>query len=384
VRPRVGHVGPCCYAPGVTDTSIELGCGRRLSWHRPVSPADRLAAAASYAREHAIPADRYGEGSFLAAFESEIAALLGMEAGLFVGTGGAAQLIATRVWAEDRHDCRIGLHRRSHVELREGQGYQRVNRLEPVWIGDDDAPLCAASLVSLEAGSVLVEIPLRALGGALPSFEEWRRIQACAAGSPPAFRVRPAFHIDGARIWEAAAAYGCALRDVCAHADSVYVSFYKGLGSTTGAMLAGSATFIAAAREWRDRFGARMVELFPLAIPARHSFELRRHRFPGYHARAQALAEALRSIEGIRVFPDPPHTNMFHVYFGAEPGALSDARDRIAAERGIWLFGFFAKGLDIGTCYGEVVIGDAADDLTDAEVTSAMAELVERAMPRAT
>ena len=64
-----------------------------------------------------------------------------------------------------------------------------------------------------------------------------------------------AYGMDGARLWEASAAYGCPLADLCALFDSIYVSFYKGLGGLSGAMLMGTTEFISKARIWSRRFG---------------------------------------------------------------------------------------------------------------------------------
>jgi len=354
----------------VRRSNLEASCRRRLSWHAAETPHDRLRSAADYAAAHDIAADRYGEGEFLEAFEQEVADALGMQAGMFVASGGAAQLIALRVWAERRRDSRIALHARSHIELREGHGYRHFNRLTPSFIGAPTSSPLRRDLESVAGGSVLYELPLRALGGQLPSWEEWCDIQDWSRQSDIPL------HLDGARLWEAAAAYAESPARVADGARSVYVSFYKGVGSTSGALLAGTREFISEARVWRDRVGARLVELYPLAIPARQNLELRRNRFPRYQARAARLAKALRSVQGVRLFPDPPCTNMFHVYFDQAPERLESARDQVARQRGLWLFGFFARGLDLGACYGEVVIGDAIEALEDAEIVDALSELI--------
>jgi len=343
---------------------------RRLSWHHPIDPADRLRQASAYAERNAVGSDRYGEGGFLAGFEAKIARELGMEAGLFLATGGLAQLIAARVWCESRGRSNLALHPRSHIALREGRGFERVNRLSPLWLGDESRPLTLEQIADCDAGCLLYELPLRSLGGALPSWEEWRAIQEWAQASATPL------HLDGARIWEAAAAYRREVAELCQGTSSVYVSFYKGIGSTTGALLAGSREFIAAAREWQPRFGARIVEAYPLAVPAAQCYEQRRHLFASYHARAIRLAEVLGKLGEIRLFPDPPHTNMFHVYFQVAPERMSIARDRVAESTGIWLFDFFAPGLDLGTCYGEVVIGDASSDLSDQEIEDSFLDLI--------
>lgn len=72
-------------------------------------------------------------------------------------------------------------------------------------------------------------------------------------------------HMDGARIWEASGSQkydihhtnNCQeiILNISKHFDSIYVSFYKGLGGITGAMLLGTNDFISKARVWQRRFG---------------------------------------------------------------------------------------------------------------------------------
>ncbi len=86
----------------------------------------------------------------------------------------------------------------------------------------------------------------------MPAWNELREIAAIAQ----ARGVK--LHMDGARLWEAREAYAPhSFADVCAHFDSVYVSFYKGIGALAGAMLLGPEDFIAEARVWRRRHGER-------------------------------------------------------------------------------------------------------------------------------
>ena len=64
-------------------------------------------------------------------------------------------------------------------------------------------------------------------------------------------------HLDGARLWESAPYWGRELHEVAALADSIYVSFYKGLRGLAGAVVAGPADLVDEARQWRTRRAAR-------------------------------------------------------------------------------------------------------------------------------
>jgi hypothetical protein len=73
--------------------------------------------------------------------------------------------------------------------------------------------------------ALLVELPQREIGGLLPAWDDlvaqvgWARDRDTAV------------HLDGARLWEAAAGYERSPAEVAALFDSVYVSFYKGIGA---------------------------------------------------------------------------------------------------------------------------------------------------------
>src|SRR5438128_490806 len=72
-----------------------------------------------------------------------------------------------------------------------------------------------------------------------------------------------AAHLDGARLWESAAGYGRPPAEIAALFDTVYVSFYKGLGALAGCCLAGPADILAEVREWRRRMGGTLFGLWP-------------------------------------------------------------------------------------------------------------------------
>src|SRR5260370_584009 len=175
--------------------------------------------------------------------------------------------------------------------------------------------------------------------------------------------------MDGARLWEAREAYAPRLfADVCAHFDSVYVSFYKGIGALAGAMLLGPGDFIAEARVWRRRQGGTLVQLHPLVASAAMRLDAQLEKMPAYRARALSFAAALGGIDGLTIVPAPPQVNLFHVLFAFPQAAVTAARDAIAAEDRAWLAPSIAAGPLPGWSRTELYVGDNLLALDDVEL----------------
>jgi threonine aldolase len=206
----------------------------------------------------------------------------------------------------------------------------------------------------------------------LPSWEELSRQADWAR------RSGVALHLDGARLWECAPFYGKSYAELAAPFDSVYVSFYKALGGIAGALLAGSDAFVAAARVWLRRHGGNLVSMYPYALSARAGLA-RLGKMAEYCQRARRIAELFRSFEGVRLTPDPPHTNMFHVYFPVDAERLLDASAELAEREGVALI-TRTRPCDVpGFVAVEVSIGDAAAAFEDAELERLLCRLLERA-----
>ncbi len=234
-------------------------CTRFLNGHGRQSAADYLAL---------IPADvdmdRYGQGGVVAQLEQELAALLGKEAALFLPSGTMAQQATLRVHADRRGRRGVVFHPYCHLDWHEERGYERLHGLHGIPAGRLEAPLSLESLerVAERPAALLLELPQRNLGGTLPTWPEltaqvaWARSRGAAV------------HLDGARLWEALPFYGRSAAEVAALFDTVYVSFYKGLGGIAGSAVAGSAEVVAEVAQWRTRHGGRLVALWPLAAAA--------------------------------------------------------------------------------------------------------------------
>jgi threonine aldolase len=193
--------------------------------------------------------------------------------------------------------------------------------------------------------------------------------------------------MDGARLWEAGAFYGGpSYADICRDYDSVYVSFYKGIGAISGAMLLGDAKFVEEARVWLRRMGGNLYQLHPYVASAAMRFDKQIERMPAYFRRAQAFADSLAaSLPELRVQPRPVQANLLHLYFPVAADALTATRDRIAREEGRWIASRFTESGSPGWSYCEIYVGENLLAMSDDDALSAIARLWAgaRAMPAA-
>ena len=131
-----------------------------------------------------IPADtvpdRYGEGGVVAELEGEVAGLLGKPAALFLSSGTMAQQAALRVHADRSGRRAVVFHPTCHLDVHEGEAYQRLHGLVGRPVGDPNRLLTLDDLreVAELPAALLVELPQREIGGQLPAWddleEQWR------------------------------------------------------------------------------------------------------------------------------------------------------------------------------------------------------------------
>lgn len=307
--------------------------------------------------------DNYGGGELIESFEQEVAGLLGKEAAIFMPSGTMAQPIALRIWADLARTDFVALHATSHVALHEHNSYQVLWQLKGCELGESHrVPLLddlqAAARDPLAA--VLLELPMREIGGQLPPWDElvrqsnWARDQGIK------------LHMDGARLWQCPAAYDKSLADIAALFDSVYVSFYKDLGGIAGAMLVGDADFIARAKVWQRRVGGTLYALYPYVIAAREGLNRHLQTLPERRQQARWLAEQLNQIPGMSTWPEVPHTNMFRLRIRCQPDAFLVKGERWMQQHNIALIPPPYR-TDDDALHCEINVGDAFDLLEEDE-----------------
>jgi threonine aldolase len=185
--------------------------------------------------------------------------------------------------------------------------------------------------------------------------------------------------MDGARFWEAVPYYERPHAEVAGLFDSVYVSFYKGLGALAGAALAGDAELISEARVWQRRHGGNLVTMHPFVVSAETALAERLDDPPRYLAYARALATALSEVDGLEVVPNPPQTAMFHVLLRGDGDRLSDAALTVAEERKVFVFGDPSSTTSPSWQRHEVMVGEVSLAIPPAELRDLYAEILELA-----
>ena len=344
---------------------------RSISRNSEPTPAQTLRALADALPDDAA-FDSYGTGAIVEDLEREIATLLAKEAAVFCTSGKAAQLSALRVHADRRGRNVVATHPRSHIVEDEDDAIGTLYGLRVALVGSLIAPFTLAELTAVRdpLAAVVVELPLRRTGYRVPPWDDLVAIAEHARSTGAAF------HLDGARLWETAPGYGQSLAEIAALADTVYVSFYKGLGGIAGGALAGDADTVAAARVWIGRAGATPFRMYPYAVAAREGLRTELPRMPAYHARAVEIAAALRGVPGVAVSPDPPACNAFVVHLDGEHDALLAARDALAESRGIVAFQHLTRTAHPRVSSFELVVGTNALELAITEIRDAIAQLV--------
>jgi threonine aldolase len=348
----------------MNDQKRRQQCHTYFSGHRPRSAAEDFSAMAQWCETHGIAHDIYGDGELIQDFEQRIAALTGFEAGLFVISGTMTQVTALRLACAERGSKLVALHPTAHILRHESSNFQLLDHFQVLQVGSPHRPWNAADLAALpdSLGAVLQELPMREIGGQLPSWDELEKIKALC-------RERGIhLHMDGARLWESAAAYGRSYREIAAGFDSVYVSLYKGIGGMGGAMLLGDAPFVAKAKEWVKRQGGNVMQRSPYVVAAAMQFDQRLAAMPDYFRRTEWLFEQLADYPLLTPNPARPHSNMLHVYLPVSRERAIAIRNDLAERRGIWLFNGANHAPLPEQSYIEWYVGDNLLNMPDQQV----------------
>lgn len=336
----------------------------------PATPEQTLRELADEAAGLADPEewDRYGERGPVKALEDATAELLGKPAAAMFPSGIMAQQSVLRVWSDRRASRRIAIPQLSHLLTYEADGPALLNgfQFEPLTTGATVPTADHLAAIPGRLGAALLELPLRDAGYLLPSWEELVEFREAATE-----RQIPV-HIDGARLWEAQPRLGHSLAEIAALADSVYVSFYKGLGGLSGAVVAGDEDVVDEARQWRKRHGGTLFSLTPNALSGLRGLRLRLPAMAAWCEYAVELAAALEDRQ-VRVFPQPPHTNAFRIFADGSEDSINERivdaleRDRIA------LIYPLRTGEMPGTAWTEFVVGSATLGWQVGELADAIA-----------
>jgi len=289
--------------------------------------------------------DQFGEDPATNALQERVAALLGKEAALWLPSGTMANQVALRVLTRPGDDVIVS--RESHAVWHEtGAGAANAGvqfteiGIDGRFSADEFIAACRPRGHMIFPPTTLVEVENthNRAGGIVLQQQEVRRI--CDAARDRGI----ASFLDGARLWNAAAAGGGALEELAAPFDLVAVALSKGLGAPGGSLLAGSRDLIARAVRHRRMLGGAMRQTGIYAAAGLHAIEHHRQRLAEDHANARLIADRLAGSRHVLLDPATVQTNI--VVFRLAPAA-PDAGAVVARarERGVLLMAFAPRTL---------------------------------------
>ena len=245
--------------------------------------------------------DQFGEDPTVNRLQERVAELLGHEAALWFPTGTMANQVAIRTLT--RPGDEVLVPHQAHVLWHETGGAAATSGVQLTEIGPATRHYGPADLEANRkprghamfppSTVAVVENTHNRLGGLVIGVDEVGAIVGAArAASLATF-------LDGARLWNAAAALGVTPSALAAPFDVVNVAFSKGLGAPGGSMLAGSRPFIESALRYRRMAGGAMRQIGIFAAAAEHALDHHLARLPEDQANARLLAERLAAAPGV-------------------------------------------------------------------------------------
>ena len=269
--------------------------------------------------------DVYGEDPSANFLEEESASLLGTEAALFIPSGTMGNLAALLTHCERGSEIILG--DKAHIFLNEAGGVAALGGIQPHIIpNQNDGTLNLEDIRGAirfddihhpRTRMIALENTHNMCGGVSLTAEYSRAVGEIARENGLIF------HLDGARLFNAAAALGVNPADLVEPFDSVMFCLSKGLGAPVGSVLCGDAEFITRARRTRKMLGGAMRQAGLIAAAGLYALQHHLPLLEEDHRRARELARGLAGLPGIELMDPEPPSNM--VYLNLEPDFPYDA-----------------------------------------------------------
>jgi len=300
--------------------------------------------------------DVYGDDPTVCLLEKKAAEYAGKEAALFVPSGTMGNQLAVMTHTKRGNEiiaeenCHIIQHEVGAVAIlssamvRTIRGEKGVMNPQDVLkaIRDNDIHYPVTGLICME----------NALSnGTVVPLEVMKEIYTIARNH------NIPVHLDGARLFNAAAYLGVDAAQITQYTDSVMFCLSKGMCAPVGSMLAGSKEFIEKARKNRKILGGGMRQAGILAAAGLIALEKMSKRLHIDHENAKYLAERLMSIPGIKL--DYKDVQIDMVFFDMEETGISS--DKLVDE-------LFKKGIKINGAEGGLMRFVTNNDVTREDI----------------
>lgn len=287
--------------------------------------------------------DVFEEDPTVNAFQDKIAVMFGMEAGLFTPSGVMSNQLAVKVLTSPGEE--IIMEETGHVFNYEASAAALISgvQIHPV-PGNKGKIRPEAIKNAMRLGKdwepwpslVVIENTTNKGGGACYTRPELEDLRITCS------ELDLNLHLDGARIWNAIVSTNIDSKFFGSIADTITVSFSKGLGAPAGSMLLSSEENIRRARRFRKMLGGGMRQIGLLAAAADYGIEHHRDLLEEDHRRARELARAISECGGLEIELETVETNI--LIFDVMNGSAAEAVQALGQE-GIQMVQFGPKTL---------------------------------------
>lgn len=255
--------------------------------------------------------DVYGEDPTVRRLEELAAEISGKETAIFVPSGTMGNQLAVKTHTNPGDE--IILEENCHIFYYEAGAAAALSSVQTRTIRGEGGIMAVADIRNAirsedihfpKTSLICVENTHNKWGGTVMSTSQMKNIHELAIGR--GIKV----HLDGARIFNAAAYLNTDVKNITEHADSVMFCLSKGLCAPVGSMLAGSKDFIQKAKKYRKMFGGGMRQAGIIAAAGIVALTDMTGRLQEDHENARNLAEGLSGIKGLEVDLNSVQTNI--------------------------------------------------------------------------
>jgi len=277
--------------------------------------------------------DVAGEDPTVNLLEAMAAEMLGKEAAVLVSSGTQGNLVS--ILAQCQRGDEIIIGDKSHIFNAESGGASVLGGVALHPLPNDDRGMIDPAAVEkairpddvhyAPTRMIALENTHNAAGGAVLTPEDTASVADVAHANGIAF------HVDGARIFNAAVQLETPVSELVKDADTVSFCLSKGLGAPVGSLLCGTNEVIQEARRWRQMLGSGMRQAGIIAACGIVALE-NVDRLAEDHSNARRLASGLAEIPGIEIEPERLPTNL--LFFEVTNDRSSEMARRLG-ERGV-------------------------------------------------
>jgi len=262
-----------------------------------------------------IKVDRYGSGGAVEELEKKFEAIIGKEKAIYMPSGTMANQLAIAMLSGD--NTKVFVQDTSHVYRDEADAAQSIfnKRLMPLaknqtFFTADELKKAIENLDSEEVfksglGCVSIENPVRRTDGRMIPIDEIKKISEYCRSK----NIK--LHLDGARIYMASAWSGNSIKEYASYFDTVYISLYKYLGASGGAILCGEKSLIEKMPHMIKIHGGNMFGNWLNAAMASYKLDGIEERLQEAIKRSKEIFASLNQIPGVKVSPLDGGTNIY-------------------------------------------------------------------------